>query len=149
MFFENEKGITVVEMLVAIFIIGILAGFIYTGLTNYRGTIDLNGITRELLTDLRYAQELAVAQQVKHGIQFFRNEKKYQIIKYGETEEVIKEKQLPEGISFKNIEGLSLDRVRFTSFGAVEEAGIITLESNDNLEKKIKIRPSGFIEVEN
>lgn len=147
MFKKENKGITLVEMLVAISIFIILAGFVYIGLTNYQGTIDLNGATRELLTDLRYAQELAVSQQIKHGIQFFQSQNKYQIIKYGDTEEVIKEKELPEGISFKEIEGLSLDRVRFTSFGAVEESGRVILKSRDNLERKIEIRPSGFVEI--
>jgi len=145
---NKYRAITVIEMLVAISIIAILASFIYINLENYQPTIDLNGASRQLITDLRYAQELAVAQQVKHGIQFFVNEKKYQLIKYGESETIIKEVRLPDTVSFHLIEGLSLNRVRFNSYGAVEESGKVVLINDNSLQKTIYIRPSGFVESE-
>jgi len=145
---NKYRAITVIEMLVAISIIAILASFIYINLKNYQPTIDLSGASRQLITDLRYAQELAVAQQVKHGIQFFVNEKKYQLIKYGESETIIKEVRLPDTVSFHLIEGLSLNRVRFNSYGAVEESGKVVLINDNSLQKTIYIRPSGFVESE-
>jgi prepilin-type N-terminal cleavage/methylation domain-containing protein len=145
---NKYRAITVIEMLVAISIIAILASFIYINLENYQPTIDLNGASRQLITDLRYAQELAVAQQVKHGIQFFVNEKKYQLIKYGESETIIKEVRLPDTVSFHLVEGLSLNRVRFNSYGAVEESGKVVLINDNSLQKTIYIRPSGFVESE-
>ncbi len=144
---KKNTALTLIEILVAISIIMILASMVFININNYQSTIDLNGITRELVSDLRYAQELAVAQQVKHGIQFFVNEKKYQIIKYGTEEIVIKEKELPQTVSFYSIDGLSLNRVRFNSYGAVEESGQVVLINENSVKRTIDIRPSGFIET--
>lgn len=144
---EKKWAFTLIEILIAISIIIILASMVFININNYQPTIDLNGITREIVGDLRYAQELAVAQQIKYGIQFFTDEKKYQLIKYGAEETIIKERELPQTVSFYSIEGLSLNRVRFNSYGAVEESGKIILVNDNSIRRTIIIRPSGFVEI--
>lgn len=144
---KNEKSLTVVEVLTVIIIVGILASVSLIGFNNYKPSIDLNGSSRELISDLRYAQQLSVSEQVRHGIQFFQNERKYQLIRYGTTQEVLKERTLPEDISFQSITGLSGNRVRFNPYGASEENGTVVLVNSKNITKIIQIKPSGFVKL--
>lgn len=142
------NAFTVIEMLAVVAIIGILSGTTIIALSSYQSTIDLNGVARDLITDLRYAQQLAVSEQTRYGIQLFESDNKYQIIKYGESEEVLKEKNLPSGISFQSITGLSEDKVKFNPYGSVEEEGDIILTNGKGDTKTIQIKPSGFVKIQ-
>ncbi len=141
------SGFTAIEMIVVITIIIIISSIGLEIFSNYRESIDLIGCARELVSDLRYVQELSVTEQVRHGIQFFTEDRKYQLIRYGDTQEILKEKQLPQGIFYESIEGLSLGRVRFNPYGATEESGSIVLSNTQNAKKTIQIRPSGFVKL--
>ncbi len=141
------SGFTVIEILVVIAIITILSSLSLSVFNTFKESIDLAGCSRELVADLRYTQQLAVTEQIRHGIQFLKDEKKYQIIRYGDSEEILKEKQLPVGISYESINGLSLDRARFNPYGATEESGSVVLINTQNNKKTIQIRPSGFVKL--
>ncbi|GAI55728.1 unnamed protein product, partial [marine sediment metagenome] len=66
-----KSAFTLAELLVIIGIIGILALISIPAFRAYQPNLQLSSMVRELVTDLRYAQQLAVAEQVEHGIRFF------------------------------------------------------------------------------
>jgi prepilin-type N-terminal cleavage/methylation domain-containing protein len=142
-----QRSFTLPEILVVVSIIIILVAIgVFTFLT-LQPDLQLSGISRELIADLRYAQQLTVTEQVDHGIHFFSLENKYQLIRYGATEEILKEKLLSGRINFQEISGFTDDTVKFNPYGAARETGTITLINTNNKTKIIEIRPSGFVKI--
>jgi len=147
----KKWGLTLIESLVIIVIIGILALMGIPAFRNYQPTLQLSGAVRELVTDLRYAQQLAVTQQLQHAVCFFPFDdgykKEYQVIQYGEcgVSEWIKKGMLEEveinQVNFSNPE------VIFNPYGAVKESGSITLINVKDSTTTIDIRPSGFVRI--
>lgn len=144
-----KNGFTLTEILVIIGIIGILALIGIPAFRSFKSSLELSGIVRELVTDLRYAQQLTVTEQINHGVRFdfTENKNKYQIIKYlgtdGESEEILKEKSLPEGIYFQEID--NFNEAKFNPYGAAVENGKVRLVNTKT--KTIDIRPSGFVKI--
>jgi len=140
------KAFTLIEVLIGIGIVVILAAIGASVFKNLQPTLQLSGITRELITDFRYAQQLTITKQIEHGVRFFSTEKKYQIIEYGAAEEVLKERVLPPEIGFSEINNFTGDEVKFNPYGAVKESGtIILINTVSNVTTTIEIRPSGFV----
>lgn len=146
----SRNGFTLMEFLVIIGIIGILVLIGIPTFRNIQPNLQLSGVTRELITDLRYAQQLTVTEQVEHGVLFDSAQKKYQVIKHGEGTEdtVLKEKSLPREIKTLTITGLTNNNeARFNPYGAVKEIGTITLININEEMKIIDVRPSGFVRI--
>jgi len=141
------NSFTLTELLIIIGIIGTLVLIGIPVFRNFQPTLQINGITRELATDLRYAQQLSIAEQIAHGVRFFSLEDKYQIIRYGATEEILKERLLPEGIDFQQISGFTNDEIKFNPYGAAKEAGEVTLINSQNKTKAIEVKISGFVKI--
>ena len=142
----KTSGFSLIEFLIIIVVLVIIAGISAVSLRSIQPVLELNGITRELITDLRYAQQLALAQQIDHGVYLFSTENKYQIIKYGATQEILKEKALPLDIEFFQIDGFTNNEVKFNAYGAAQEGGtIIILAVKNNTTTTIEVRPSGFV----
>ena len=141
----KENSFTLIELLIVLAIIGILVGVSIPVYRQFQPTIQLNGAVRTLVTDLRYAQQIAVTEQINHCFQLFLTEKKYQIVQCGQTQPLL-EVVLPN-----EIESLSAnftdDKVEFNPYGAVKESGTIILENTKNQTKTIEVRPSGFVKI--
>jgi len=144
----NSKGMTLIEILIAISLIAILSSVSFKAFQGLRPSLKLSSATRDLITDIRYVQELAVTEQVLHGICFFTLEDKYQLIRYGTDEEILQEKILPSGISFQEINGFSGNCVKFNPYGAVKKSGNIILINQKSETKTIEVRPSGFSKIQ-
>jgi prepilin-type N-terminal cleavage/methylation domain-containing protein len=143
-----KQGITLIELLTVIAVIGILALASIPAFRAYGPRLELSGTVRDLISDLRYIQQLAVTEQKECCIKFFPAEKKYQILQCGE-ETILKEKILPEEIQTLIVSGLTDNEVRYNPYGAVRESGSIVLNNTKNQTKTISIKPSGFVEVLN
>ena len=141
-----KNGFTLTEVLIVIAIIGIISVATIPAIRFYQPNIRLSGAARELVTDLRYIQQITVTEQVEHCIQFFPLEKKYQIIQC-QGSEVLEEKTLPTEIQTMTVTGFTQDIVRYNPYGAVQKAGTIVLENTRNEIKTILVKPSGFIEI--
>jgi len=142
-----RKGFSLIEFLIVISIIGILVGISIPVFKQFQPSLQLNGAVRNLVTDLRYTQQLTVTEQVEYCLQLFKSEKKYQIIQCGETQP-IKEVSLPGEIIELTINpALANDEVRYNPYGAVKEHANITLKNTENETKTIEVRPSGFIKT--
>lgn len=144
-----EKSFSLIELLIIVVIFTIISGISFTIFREFEPTMKLNGAARELITDLRYAQQLTVSEQVRHGIRFStttpETSDEYRLIRHGEAPEEIFTKQLSEGIEFQKI-NFTNQEVIFNSYGAVQEAGEVVLVNSKNATTTIDVRPSGFIQ---
>ncbi len=141
-----EKGFTLIELLTIIAIIGILVLIGIPALRSYQPNLQLGGAARNLVSDLRFTQQLTVTEQKEYCLQFFIAEKKYQIIQCGQTEP-LKEVFLPDKIETLVVIGFTNNEVRFNPYGAVKETGTVTLINTKNATTTIDVRPSGFVKI--
>lgn len=93
---------------------------------------------------MRYAQQLAVSQQINYGVYFYPSEKRYQVIKCSQPEELIKNIFLPSAISLRQV-NFTDNKLIFNIYGAAVEAGSITIENNEYSTSTVEVKPSGFI----
>lgn len=143
-----EKGFTLIEILLVLTIVVILAGGVVASLSFYQPYLKLRGVARDLITDLRYAQQLAVTEQINHSVKFFPTQKKYQIIQEGPVL-LLSERILPEEVSFGNIIGFTDNKVVFNPYGASGEAGSIVLQNTEGKTMTIEVKLSGFVKSPN
>ncbi len=141
----KKKGITIIEFLTVIIIISIILGIGISIFFKYEKTFGFKGDVSELINDLNYTKQISIAEQINHGIRFDFYNNSYQIIRYGDEEEVIKLKEFPSETKIESIDNYS--EVKFTFFGAVFKGGKILLK-DDSFSRIIEIKPSGFIYVE-
>ena len=144
----SHTGFTLIEILIVIGVIGILVGISIPVYRQFQPTLQLNGAVRNLVTDLRYAQQLAVTEQKEHCVHFFPGQKEYKIIQCQdpEAEEILKTISLQEIDSITIAGDFINNEARYNPYGAVKEAGTITLKINEKA-KTIDVRPSGFVKV--
>lgn len=65
----TDKGFTLIELVMVIIIVGILAVVMLTSGAS-KGPVRLEAACQKLAMDLRYMQEMAMAEQVRFGISF-------------------------------------------------------------------------------
>lgn len=145
-FESQEKSLTLIEILIIIGIIAIIVGVSVPVFNIFQPTLQLNGAVRNLTTNLRYTQQLAVTEQINYCLQLFLPEKKYQIIQCDKTQPMI-EVYLPEKIKQITSDGFTNNKVEFNPYGSVKENGTIALENTENKIKTIEVRPSGFVKI--
>jgi len=143
----HKKGFTLIEVLIISGVICILAVATIPAFRSYGPVLELSGTVRELVSDLRYIQQLSVTEQKEYCLKLFPAEKKYQMLQCG-SETILKEKILPEEIQTLTVNDFTDNEVRYNPYGAAKEAGSIILTSQRET-KIISIKPSGFVEVIN
>ena len=149
-FLKYNNGFTLIEILVVISIISIITGIFFGGLRTLQPAMRLDGVVRDLATDLHYVQQQAVSEQFNYGISFLIDTNEYQILKYitSTTTQEISKKSLAQGISFYEIKDFTDNNVIFNPYGSVTEAGSVSLVNSKQEIKVINVRPSGFIKIE-
>ncbi|GAI45471.1 unnamed protein product, partial [marine sediment metagenome] len=73
-----KNSFTLIELLVVILVIGIITGISWGAVRALQPSLRLGSVARDLTTDLRYAQQLAVSQQVDYGVRFSTATNEYQ-----------------------------------------------------------------------
>ena len=144
---NKNKGFSLVEIMMVIFVLGILVYLSVINLRNYQSAAELKAARRDLISDLRFAQENAVAEQCFYSVRLSKISNSYQIIKKTDPEEITREKNLPSGIQFNNITGLAGDEIKFNFYGATNQDGQIDLINTGGIIISISVRPSGYIKV--
>ncbi|MCD6233358.1 prepilin-type N-terminal cleavage/methylation domain-containing protein [bacterium] len=144
----SRTGFTLLELLVVISIFVIAAGISWGAFRTLSPSWRLAGLVRDIVTDIRYAQQQTVTEQIGYGVYFSTNTNEYWIVRHGETDEILRKKPLPQDITFSEIVGLSSNEVIFNPYGAVKEAGSVSLINASGKKETIEIRPSGFVRIE-
>ncbi|MEA1963478.1 MAG: hypothetical protein U9M94_04570, partial [Patescibacteria group bacterium] len=135
-------------LLVTLAIIGILAGISIPLIKNYLPNLKLSVATKELTSDLRYAQQQTITEQKIHLIQFSTSTKSYDLLKFDAATSTLKSVVLPAEISFSSIVGLTNNIVKFNPYGSVYESGSIILANTSSSTKTINIKPSGYVQLQ-
>jgi Tfp pilus assembly protein FimT len=146
-FKKNQKGGLLVEVLGVLGIFLLIASISIPYIRKYQPNLKLNGVAKELVSDLRYAQQLTVTEQIIHMVQIDLIDNKYEILKLDTATTTIKSVNIDSEIFFSEVNGLSDDQVYFNSYGAVREAGDITLININGKTALIEIKPSGHIKL--
>jgi len=136
-----------IEVLLVIGIMGIIAAAYFSASQFQEQSKALSAAVRNLTTDLRYAQQLSVTDQIDHGIQIFTASDSYKLVRFSTTTVEFFDKDLPVGITFHDVTGFTSDEVKFNAYGAVSQDGTITLINTDNTTTTIDVRPSGFVRI--
>jgi prepilin-type N-terminal cleavage/methylation domain-containing protein len=143
-----KTGFTLIEILTVVGIIAIVATISFPVYQNMRPNITLNAAARDLATDMRYGQQLAVTEQIVYNIIFNTSASSYEI-RNGDTDVLLRNKILPSGVTFLSITGLTDNIARFTATGAATESGTIILTNRKNKQSTIEIKPSGYVKISN
>lgn len=144
----KPKAISIIEFLTVIAIIGIVSVALTPTFSRFLPSIRLSGATKELVVQLKKAQQYAVSEQIIYQIKIIKAENKYQLIQKGDSQKIISETQLPPTISFGNI-SFSPTEIDFNAIGAPSKSGTIELVNQRNKKTIIEINPAGFITSSN
>lgn len=142
-----KRGFSLIEILIIISLVSIMVGISWTALRFLQPSWRLSSLVRDLVTDLRFTQQLAVTEQLNYGVYFSTSTREYQIIKYGTTSQIILTKTLPEGIEFQEITGFIENEAIFNPYGAVKAEGSVSLINEKAEIKTVEVRPSGFVRI--
>jgi len=143
------NGFTLIELLIVLAILGIISSIFISQTGFFMPENKLSSVTRDLVTNLRYAQEMSVNEQIQFGLAFFPLENKYQILRFTNPPSLVLEKNLPVGVSFDEISGFADNIVVFNAYGAASSGGVIILVNQLGKKKEIAVRPSGFVKIMN
>lgn len=148
-FFNSNLGITMMEMITVISIMGIIAAILTPTFSNYLSYHKLSTASKEISITLKKAQQLSVTEQIKHSVTFYPIPKAYTTKRITESgSETIETKTLPGGIDIHTIDGLTDNEVQFNSAGAPSSPGTIILINDKGKESKIEIKASGHIKTD-
>jgi hypothetical protein len=117
----------------------------------YQSTLELNGTARDLISDLRYAQQLSLTEQIEYCVRFpadFPIDRKCQVVQCGQTQPIKPETVIPKEIielTFSSV--LTNNEIRYNPYGAVKESVDITLKNTKGDTKIIKVKLSGFVKI--
>lgn len=142
----NNKGFSVVELVVALGIIALISIISLPLLLSYQKTTKLRSESRVLAANLRLAQQLAVTEQTIYQVKFFSGTNSYQIIN-SQTNEIIKTVDLDPEVSINQISGLTDNTAQYNATGGVLEPGYIVLINTKNTISTIQIKPSGYVQI--
>jgi prepilin-type N-terminal cleavage/methylation domain-containing protein len=137
-----KRGFSLIEILVVVSILGILSLMGVLVFNSNKSFFLLSGETRDLVGNIRYAQQLSVTEQIEYSIYFDFLNNSYQIIKHGEEDLIISDKKISQQVILEEIDNYT--EARFNPYGAVKKSGKIKLKIEES-EKIIDIRPSGIL----
>ena len=155
----NNKGITLLELIVVMVIVAIGAALMVPGLGAWMPRYRLGSAARDIVSVMRAAQTKAVANNIRYGVTFntTANPQEFQLLRNsgGNFQVDGSAVSLPTGVTFNGIAGLPLNGpsgqaiIRFFPYSTAEANGTINLINSKNFTKSIKISMStGRIRVQ-
>jgi len=147
-FSQQQSGFTLAEIIIVITIISFVTIISLPFYRNLNFNLSLSGQTKELASDLRQAQQLAVTEQINYQVIIDQEHNSYAIINT-QTLKKIKEKKLKNQITILAINGLINNTVEFNATGAAISPGNIILTNPNLRQATIEIKPSGYVKIGN
>ena len=137
-----KKGFTTIEFLIVVAIVGFLAAILMPVFTSSYDNLKIEGAYKQLMQDIRYAQQLAISHQVTHGVSFDVNNEAYFVYRQN-TSSIVKDPSTQKKLSVSfaagkfqciNLVGTTFvfpsDVLEFNAIGAPSSGGAITLNYN-------------------
>ena len=162
-YITNKKGITLIELMVTVAIIGIVVGIAIPSFTSYLPRLRLNGAARDLISDLRLARSLAVGENKQYKVVFDVANESYTIRKADDTITKSTDYKNPDQ-NYRGIEsdsvvdknGTAVTSIEFgfngtatTANGLDNAPATITIKRSDGVEtKKINVTKFGRVYAE-
>lgn len=114
---KSEQGFTTIEIVVIIIIVIILSLTVFPQFSSF-DTIKLNAVSRKIVSDIRYAQQLSMTTFERHGISFNVAGDSYIIYENGDPTDpaVNPEDQSDFNIDFDDIGAYEGVTISFASF---------------------------------
>ncbi len=143
-----ESGYFLINVIVAIAIIGLMTTLSIPYIRNFQRTLKLSSAQKEITSNLRLAQQSAVTQQVVYSVKFYVDHNDYEILKLnnGETS-TVKYVELPDNINIQEVSDSDDNEVEFNFYGGVDEPCQVVLSNSQDKLGKINIKPSGYVEL--
>lgn len=143
---KRQLGFTLVELLIVISITAIVAAISIPFDRSIIQNMNLSAATRDLASDLRYAQQLAVTTQINYNVIIDIASNSYQI-KDAATATTIKNVNIKNNIYLKSVSDFSSNTASFNATGAALSTGSIVLSNLSGRESIIEIKPSGYVKI--
>jgi len=148
-FFTNKKGTLLINVMASIGILAVITFISIPNLRQFQANIKLDDSSRALAINLRYAQQLAITNQVIHGVEIFESLNYYNVVKVDAATTTIKTISLPAEVTFTDVSGFSSEFISFNSYGSAKESGSIEITHTSNGDSKIiNVRPSGYVQLQ-
>lgn len=146
---KKLRGVTLIELLVTIAIIGILTAVAVPTVSQYLPGIQLNGSARVLSANLREAQERTITEQKQYLIRLsVTSPFYYELIRIDNgNEELIKKINLASSQTVSLSSGITNNQIVFSADGGPSSNGQITITAN-GANKIVSVSPAGFIKIE-
>lgn len=144
---KNERGNMLLGILASIAIMALMTALSIPYIKTFQTNFILSGAAKDLVSELRYAQQLTITEQVVHKIYFDQPLNKYELLRMDPATTTLKTVQLPAGVRIFEVESSLNNVVIFNSFGGVSQSGAIILTNSNNGTSTINIKPSGYIQL--
>ena len=144
---RDSRGLTLAELLVTVAIIALVAAITVPFYQIVTMNLDLSAASRDLASDLRYAQQLSVTTQVNYQVIFSVTGESYYIRNTSSTA-TVKSRKIKPPITILAVTDLPNNTVTFNSIGAATSTGTVTLGNPTGRSTTIIIEPSGYVEIQ-
>lgn len=137
------------NIMVVIAIIGLMTTLSIPYIRNFQPAMELNSAKKEITSDLRFAQQSAVTQQIVYTVKFYTEQDGYEMIKGGDGAiSTIKYVELPSAVNMEDVVGSDDKEVEFNFYGGVDEPCQVVLSNSQGKTGQVNIKPSGYIEMQ-
>lgn len=144
---QNQRGNLIMSILVGAGIVALLSAAVLPYLLKYQPNLKLNGVARDLATDLRYAQQMTITEQIEYLVQLDLINNNYKIQKVDIATTTLKTVVFPAEVNYQQVDDLTDNQVVFNSYGAVRQSGQIVLVNTNGNTAIINVKPSGYIQL--
>ena len=143
---KTPAGFTLMEMSAVLAIIVIITLISIPFFSSYNQNQALENSAKQLMSDLKLAQQNTVTQQIKYSIKMAPDSGTYTLIKKGNPDLTISTQQLDSHVIVSQITGLTGNEAVFNPTGAVDYSGEVYLQHNTSeTQIQVSIKPSGFV----
>ncbi|MDP1709673.1 MAG: type II secretion system protein [Candidatus Komeilibacteria bacterium] len=145
---NKYQALTLIELLVAIGILGITISMAATFIKFQQPNLELSAAARDLRSTLQRARLLSLTTQINHGVLFLAAQNSYQTVRLAPSPATLNTTVLPLSVQYITIDPFTANIASFNAAGAAAAAGTIVLRNTQNREKRIILNPSGYVSIE-